>query len=57
MMELNEILLNSMPNSCINQAYVQVFYWGNITFKKDAHVFERMEFSESIYKGVVETSY
>ena len=31
--ELNEILLNGMPNSWIKQAYVQVFDCESITFK------------------------
>ena len=40
--ELNEILLNSMPNSCSNKAYVQVFDCEPITFKKDVDIFEQM---------------
>ena len=31
--ELNEILVNSMPNGCINQAYVQGFACETITSK------------------------
>ena len=31
--ELNESLLNSMPNSWINQAYVQGFYCASITLR------------------------
>ena len=57
MTELNEILLNSMPNSWIKQAYVQGFYWKSITFKTSVNVFDRMEIAESIYEGVVEPSY
>ena len=33
MMELNEILLNSMLNSCIKQAYVKGFDCETINFK------------------------
>ena len=40
MMEIKEIFLNSMPNSCINQAYVQGFYCNSITFKNYVNVFE-----------------
>ena len=55
--DLKEILLNSMPNSWSKQAYIQVFDCESITFKKAIHMFERMEISESIYKGVVEPYY
>ena len=55
--KLNEILLNSMPNSWSIQAYVQGFYCKSITFKKNVNMFQRMEISESIYEGVVEPSY
>ena len=55
--ELNEILLNCLPNSCSNQVYVQGFYCKSITLKKSSNMFERMEITESIYKGVVEPSY
>ena len=51
--ELNEIVLNSMPNICYNQAYVQDFDCESITLKKAVNVFEHMKISESIYKGVV----
>ena len=57
MTELKEILINSMPNSCSNQAYVQVFDCEYITFNKTINMFEHMEIAESIYKGVVEYSY
>ena len=50
--ELNEILLNSMPNIWIRQAYVQGFYCETIT-QKYGNIFEHMEISESIYEGVV----
>ena len=55
--KLNKILLNSMPNIWSKQAYVQGFDYESITFKKDANMFERMNISESIYKGAVEPSY
>ena len=53
MKELNEILLNSMPNSWNKQAYVQIFDWKFITFKKSGNVFERMNIAKYIYKIVV----
>ena len=40
--ELNEILLNSMPNSWYNQAYVQGFDCGYISFKKAVNMFDKM---------------
>ena len=51
--ELNEILLNSMPNIWSKQAYVKGFYCESVTFKKAVNMFERMEIAESIYEGVV----
>ena len=39
MTELNENLLNSMPNSWSKQAYVQVFYCEYITFKAAVNMF------------------
>ena len=47
--KLNEILLNSMPNSWYKQTYVQDFDCGYITFKRDVNMFERMEIVEYIY--------
>ena len=55
--ELNEILLNSIPNSWSKHAYVQGFDCESITLKKYVNMFECMEISESIYKVVVEPSY
>ena len=55
--ELNEILLNSMPDSWYRQAYVKCFYCESITFKKYVNVFERMEIVDYIYEGVVEPFY
>ena len=55
--ELNEIFLDSITNSWIKQAYVQVFYCESITVKKSDNMFERMEISESIYEGIVEHYY
>ena len=46
-----------MHNSWSNQEYMQVFYCGYITFKKDVDTFERMEISESIHGVLVEPSY
>ena len=55
--ELNEILLNNMPDSWYRQAYVKCSYCGSITFKTYVNVFERMEIVEYIYEGVVEPFY
>ena len=55
--ELNEIILNSMPNSRSKQAYVQVCDCESISFLKAVNMFERMEIAESIYEGVVAPSY
>ena len=55
--ELNGVLLNSMTNLCSNQAYVQGFDCKSITFKSAVSMIERMEIAESIYEGVVESSY
>ena len=55
--KLNEILLNSMLNSWYKQTCVQAFDGESITFKRVVNMFERMEIAESIYKGVVESSY
>ena len=55
--ELNEILLNSMSHSCSKQAYLQEFYCETISFKKAVNLFERMEIAESFYEGVVIPSY
>ena len=57
MLELNENLLNSMPNSWIKQAYVQGFDSESITFKNDVDMFECMEIAEPIYEVIVGTSY
>ena len=40
--ELNEILLNSMLNRWSKQAYVQGFYYEPITFKAAVNMFENM---------------
>ena len=53
MTELDEILLNIMPNSWSKQAYVKGFYCESINLKKDANMFERMRIAESIYEGAV----
>ena len=55
--ELNEILLNSMPQNWSQQAYVQGFYCETISFEKAVNMFEHMEIAESIYQGVVTPSY
>ena len=53
MKKLNEILLNSIPNSWSQQAYVQVFDFEYTTLNKSVNMFERMEIAEYIYRGVV----
>ena len=55
--ELNEILLNSMTTIWSKKAYVQGFNCKSIPFEKSVNMFERVEISESIYEGVVTTSY
>ena len=55
--ELNEILLNSIPNSWSKKAYVQDFGWDSIALNKSFNMFERMEIAESIYEGVEEPFY
>ena len=46
-----------MPNSCSKQAFLQIFDWKSILFKKAVNIFEHMEIAESIYEDLVETSY
>ena len=55
--KLNENLLNIIPNRCYEQAYVQGFDCGYISFKKDVIMLDRMEIAEYIYKSVVEPYY
>ena len=55
--KLNEILLNSMPNSWSKQAYLKGFDCEYITLKRAVNMFESMEIYESIYEGVEEPSY
>ena len=38
------------------QAYVQDFYWKTITLKS-VNIIECMKISETIYEGVLQTSY
>ena len=42
MTELNANLLSGMPNSWINQDFLQVFDCEHIAFKKAVHMFELM---------------
>ena len=56
-MDLNYILLNNIPTSCIRQAHVQGFDCEIISFVLAVNMFERMEIAESIYESVVEPSY
>ena len=55
--EQDEILLNSMPNSCSRQAYVKGFDCENISFKNTVNLFECIEINQSIYKDLVEPYY
>ena len=45
-----------MKNGCSKNAYVQVFNCETITLKS-INMFERIEIAETIYEGVVETSF
>ena len=54
--ELNEILLNSMPDRWSNQAGDQCLNCESISFLKAINIFERMEIVEIIYEGVVTPS-
>ena len=53
MIELNEILLNSMPNKWSKHEYVQVFHCESITLKAYVNMLEYMGISEYIDEGVV----
>ena len=55
--KLNEVILNSIPNSWSNQEYVQGFDCGSILFKISPNMFDHMELSKGIYEGVVLPSY
>ena len=55
--KLNDILLNSIPDSWSNKVYVHIFDFEYTGFKRDVNMFECMEISESIYKGSVEHYY
>ena len=51
--KINKIPINSMSNSYSKKAYIQGFDCESITFKKAVNMFDHMEISESIYKGLV----
>ena len=55
--ELNSFLFHSRPNGLIRQAHVQGLDFESVTFQQYFNMFEHMEISESIYEGIVETSY
>ena len=57
MTQLNETLLNSLPNIWIKKAYVQGFECKSITFKTAVKMFECMDIYESIHEVVEEPSY
>ena len=46
-----------MPKIWSKQAYVKGFDCQYISFKKNVNMSERMKVTESIYEGVVESSY
>ena len=46
-----------MSNIWSKKSYVQGFYCEYISFLKSVNMFEIMEITESVYKGVVEPSY
>ena len=46
-----------MHNSWSKQAFARGFYCGYIPFKKAVNMFEQMDIAESIYDGVLESSY
>ena len=48
-MEINEILLNSIPNSWIKQVYVKGFDCESITFKTSVNMFESTQIVGSVY--------
>ena len=50
-------MLHRINNVWSKQAYLQVFDFKNLPFKKAINMFERMKISEQIYKGVVEKHY
>ena len=55
--ELDKIIFNNIPNLCIKQEYVQGSDFETNAFKKAVNMVEYMDISETIYEGVVETSY
>ena len=55
--ELNEIILYSISNGWSRQAYYLGLYFKAVIFKQAINMFDNMEIPESIYEGVVQTSY
>ena len=51
--ELNVIILHSILNGCTRQDCGQIFDFEVVTLKKAINMFDHMEVSESIYKGVL----
>ena len=47
--ELNEIILNSLPNIWYKQAYLQGFDCESISFRNAVNLFDRMVIVEKIY--------
>ena len=53
-MDLNEILLHSMPNLWDGNYFLQGFGFGVVPLKKEINMFEHMNISASIYEVAVE---
>ena len=51
--ETNEIILYSMNNIWIKQAYLKGFF-SKFPTKRQINIFERMDIAESIYEGLSE---
>ena len=56
-MTVLNFFLNSITNISSKQAHVQGFDYDSIAFKKAVNMFEHMKKLDSIYEGVLETSY
>ena len=49
--DLNDILLQAVPNGWAKQAYIQGWDFEMNRYKATCKLFERMEVAEKIYKG------
>ena len=50
--ELNDILIQAVPNSWAQQAYLQGWDFGGINYKDTCNMFERMEIAKAICEGL-----